>query len=261
MSKKIFFSGTRNLKIIGIAQATEQIKNNAGFFTPQPIFDFLQEQQPDILFLNEGDYETTHITYAKHEFNNTKFILFKHSEDKIINNPFDLTLHLKNRKDKWFVPALVNENFTNGENEDQYSTDILVISDEVEVNDITNKWLLSLGQKYRLKIYGENKLNNPYYLGKLPHSDYKNAFASTKLVVMLNDEWLYTSLANNKIPVVFDKNETRDYEFSNYSKLNKLCQDGLESFDTTLQKIKSNFDLSDKTYLNFTQKILEEIYK
>ncbi len=55
MNKKMFFSGTRNLKIIGIAQATEQMKNSSGFFTPQPIFDFLQEHQPDIIFLNERD--------------------------------------------------------------------------------------------------------------------------------------------------------------------------------------------------------------
>lgn len=261
MTKKIFFSFVTNQKSIGIVQATEKLYGNVNFFNKQPIFDFLQDNEPNVIFLNEGDYETNHIIYAKHEYPQVKFVLLKSSEEKIKNNPFDLVLHLNNKKDRWFIPYLVNENFTNGKTEEQYSTDILFITDQIEQSEITNKWISSLGEKYRLKAYGENKINNPYYLGRVLNQDYKNIFASTKLVLMLNDMWIYTSIVNNKIPIVFNKNKTEEFEFSDYSQLDQLCDDALSNFDTNLSKVKLKFDLSDKTYSNFTKKIFEELYK
>tara|TARA_R100001163_G_scaffold1295_2_gene1964 strand:+ start:40201 stop:40965 length:765 start_codon:yes stop_codon:yes gene_type:complete len=254
MNNNIFFSSSSHPKIMGVAQGMQgNAKESRWFENSLPIFDLLEAEKPDLVFFKDNDYPLQHIEYAKKDFPNTKFGLFTELEED--HEFFDITINILNENHRNYLPYLANTYYSGGKKNEIYETDILMISNNVNLeNETLLKWIFSIATKYRMKIYGENKVQCPYYLGNVGIESFKDLIASTKIMIMLNEEWLQTALLNDKVPLLFSNNPSNHCEFSTYSQLDELC-------NLHINHDMESTKITPKTYLDFCNKILEELYK
>ena len=262
----IYIRTSSHPKVVGIAQALEKSVKDVFYWDPEQVklFDLLEDVKPQAVFLQDAEVEDGYIKYAKQEYPRTSFVWFRNN----IHSKFDSTgidlvidLHeggqydsLSDDKDYLYLPYLANTiAFSGGTFQKQYETDFLIFSDGIpdEYKEDIIKWLDALGSKYRIKIYGTEKLSLVYYLGRPMPDAYKDVIASCKAMIMWNDEWFYTTVLNNKIPIIFQQN--RGYNFSSYHGLEAVCYDILldrESLALNIDVVKDR-----KTYLGFSDKI------
>ena len=241
---------TKNQKYVHLAESLEKVCASIDWVDPStPLFALLEEIKPDVVFLN-GSENPEHVKYAKHDYPDVKFILV--SEQSVDSDVYDKIIYLSEiEKDNGvYLDFLVNEWHCNGEEIENYKTDILFISDGYEKSDFVEEALNSLGDKFTLKIYGRERVDSIYYLGGVNRLEYKNLIASSKIVVMFDREWLHTIMNNGKVPLVYNVKKTNQCEFSNYDELVSACE---ELMDMSMEKT----DL--KTYTEFCKEIIEEL--
>jgi hypothetical protein len=254
---KVLFYQSKNNKAICLSKSIIQSVKQFALIQNTPIFDCLENYKPDIIFLNESDCKLEHIAYAKSDFPETKFVLLKESNNDLDPNiPFDMVIKLNNedKNKEFYLDNLAYEKWGGGSESEYFSSDILYISDDFDGSPETTHLLQSIGEKYKLKIFGEKRVPCCFYLGKIREESYSEAVASTKIVLMFNDNLLKTALFCNKTPLVFSKEPRNHCEFSTYEQLEDLCELHIKSKMETMK-------LKIETYSDFWQKALEELYK
>jgi len=162
MSKKIYFSTSNHPKIVGLAQSMQLVEADSHWLDSSStvIFDLLGTVGPDVVFLKDDDYKIEHIEYAKADFPDTKFVLL--TEKNETHEIWDAVIYLNDDTNELFLPHLAHDLYSNGTANKIHETDILVISNNIDIeNQNILKWIFSIASKYRLKIYGDQKVMCP----------------------------------------------------------------------------------------------------
>ena len=247
----IFIYRNQSSRITGLAEALMD-NANVNFVAQISLFDLLENYKPSIVFLNDDTCPHEHVSYAKNDFPDTKFILVTENNE----NPteYDLVIHLKDSTQRVYLDYLANDKFFTEEVpeklREKFKSDVLYISDEYESNEVLRNTLKSLSEKYVVKAYGKNAVECPSYLGACERNQYKNIIGSTKFMLLFDQKLLNTAMFCNKIPLVYSANPKTPYEFSNYSQL-------VNAIDTC-QPLEN---VTVSTYKDFSKKMLQELYK
>ena len=256
---KAYFSATEHPKIVGVAQGIETFAPDSFFWhkSQMSLFDLIEEKKPDAIFLNDNDTQDDHIKYAKHEFPHIKFVLFTEGDE--VTEGFDAIYSLNNPKSPKFIPYLANPIALNGGNAtDQYKCDFVLFSNRLDAeNKGMLKWLSAIGNRYHFKIYGNNRLPIPYYLGRPQPEEYRNIIKSAKAVIMMDEEWFYSTVLNDRIPLVFDRTKDKPWKFDQYEEITALCDSVLKGTPEWMDELKK--EAEGKTYIEFAKQMKEEL--
>ncbi len=237
----IFIKHIKHPKILGIINALKETNHNIiQWDNNTDIFNIFEYKNPDIIFISEKDINL--IDYIRYDYPNVKIYLFKNSNDTY---EVDKEINIVDNASDNFIEYLFDEKlYSNGIENHKYKCDFLIISDNISneqnyILDICS----GIGSNFNTKIYGLNKVNSVYYLGIPERNEYKNIIASCKAMIMFDDEWFYTALFNNKIPLIYDKDPMHHFQFNNYNQLFQMCDYISKSND-----VNSNLNIKNKTY-------------
>lgn len=162
----------------------------------------LHERKPDIFFCEGADI-THSIMNALQQFPNTKLVVVNPRPDfrQPANKCF--TCYTNEPKSKIegleiLKPSANNVQFHSGKYTEELSSDVLIYTNNDSVVDYRIIGLLTQDSpKYRIKVFGKNRMTIPYYLGDLNLQEASNAMASTKVAVDFGDN--YVTYAYNKV--------------------------------------------------------------
>lgn len=243
-------------KIIHLAESMNRIGCTSNWVNYDvPLFQLLNEVNPEVLFCHDDQHSSGHLALAKRDFPNTKLVLLSSQLSKTEEKNYDAVVYLSSThsNEPLYLDYLINENHIDGTHKKEFETDILFITDGIDSNNqYARSSLDSIGNKFKLKMYGENNLKSIYYLGGIHRSLYKDVIASSRAVILFNDEWKNTVLAVGKIPIVYRQKMTNQFEFSNYKELEEACD---RVFSTSPSKQYG------KTYTDFCKMLLEGLSK
>jgi len=258
--KSIYFyhPATADQRILHLAESMEIVEQNSHWVDgTTPLFSLLEEKNPTIVFLN-GTENPEHVRYAKKDFPATKFVVIT-DKAGVEYDAYDKVIHLSDKNTQgMYLDYLVNQWHCDGTMNEVYQSDVLLITDGHDVsNTYITRMIDSLGNKYKVKAYGNNRLPSLYYLGSVNRLEYKNLIASTKVVLMFNEEWFNTAISNGKAPLMWNNGNKLwvglgEFEFANYEQLESVCGNLLEK-----NVEKATFE----TYTDFCVKLIEELYK
>ena len=220
----IFISRHDDLRVHGLAQAIKTIVPTSFFWNRQekPLFDLLQDSSPDVIFYHDADALDGSIALAKLEYPDVKFVYMQFMPALSGASP-DLTIHM--------IPLTCGENtmyldysvnlvdMTGGIKRDKFSTQILAITDNIDnENQFQILALRALSHKFQTKIYGNTRVGIPNYLGRLRQEDYKDVFASAKILVAFDETRCNDAAYHNCVPLVYGK------DFRNVTELLEECE-------------------------------------
>lgn len=170
----------------------------------KPTFDMLHERKPDILICDGAGLNQSILNGLK-QFVDTRLVVINpRPDDKLLalaNNTFFCYTKIP----KFDIPGIDvikpsanTAQITNGVYTENLSSDILIYTNDDTLVDYKIIGLLTQNSaKYKIKIFGNNRMNVPFYLGGLSLKEASNAMASTKLAIDFGDN--YTTYAANQV--------------------------------------------------------------
>lgn len=227
----IYVNASADSKMVGIRcalQAQAWDKNRVA------LFDLLGDDTIDTIILEQDYVSDTELEYAKHEFDNVKFVVI---------NPDEL-------------PYMADEStYGNGNTDVQFTTDIAVITDDLDDEDkYLYRWINGLGEKYNIKVYGTVRVPSVYYLGRPNVEDYKDIFRSAKAVIVFNDRWVYNIVLNDSIPLLFNPQADKEWEFKDFKDLCEKCTMYLGQYPSFMINLRGK--AAENTYTHLAKELL-----
>ena len=189
----------------------------------KPTFDMLHERKPDILICDGADLNQSILNGLK-KFSDTKLVVINpRPADKLLNlvnkslfcytkTPKTPSLNLD-----IIEPSANIAQITNGVYDENLSSDILIYTNDDSIIDYKIIGLLTQNSsKYKIKVFGHNRMNIPFYLGSLSLKEASNAIASTKLAIDFGDN--YVTYAANQVCTIthFDNKYWPTVTYDNY---------------------------------------------
>lgn len=152
----------------------------------RPFFALLKMvPDPDFIFFTSSVCSIdTSYKFVKNDFNG-KSILLNIDNAELDKKYFDKVV------DVAMLPRRANiEMYGGGTPSNRFKTDVLLITDYVDTANIGFiEKMKQLATHYRVKAFGENRLEIPEYLGKVSIYDYKNMLASAKVLLSYDNYW------------------------------------------------------------------------
>jgi len=247
---KIFVSQHDDIRIGGLVQALKSVVPTTFYWSKKdkPLFDLIEEEEPTIIFYHDGDAADSTIEYAQAEYPGIKFVYMQFLPTLSKAKP-SLTLAMD--------PSLVIDGslpidyrtnlieMEGGVKQGMFTTEVLILTDQVDARiDFHLLTLRALGYQFQTKMYGNNKVNLPNYLGRLRKESYRHALASARVLVAFDSSRYYDACYHNCIPLVFKEKKTTElgaYEFSSLSGLLEKCKVAIEAVNPELSHHASEY--------------------
>jgi len=253
--------------ICGIMAALKRVDDSLIIWDmrTKPVYDMIDEIQPDLLLLDSQQITPT-ILRALEENKNISVVLFGLSYYQQVkplmmclpyNTPQILFKRLDEEKILYYLinPAANIAQYTGGEYDDRYQSDILYLSvdNKPHMTILTN---LSI-QKYKFKICGRVPINLNNYLGQTTFKDMTSLIKSTKIGIDFNCSMLYNYIANGILCLSDTKNDYYPH-FTSFGYLVELIEKYLYDEDKRQDMIQTAQKevLRQHTYFNRLKDIL-----
>ncbi len=178
----------------------------------KPVFDMMHERKPDVLICEGADLNRN-IVAALGQFQETKLVVFNPTPEQRNTYLYNKTFFCYTHKPKTslqlevFEPAANIAQIKGGKFTEELSSDILIYSNDDSLVDYRLIGaILDKCSHLKIKVFGQNRINIPYYLGTLSFDELSNAIASTKIAVDFGDMYV-TYAANNTYTMTHFDNE------------------------------------------------------
>lgn len=197
------------------------------------LFELAESDDPDIIFVTEKEVNK-YLQHFKESYPNVKLVLA--SEAYIPNDLIDYNIEI----DK--MPTLLDEKlFSGGEEVSRFKTKLLFISNQ-KITEEHSIWLASIGNKYQLKIYGEQIITCPNYLGNIDLRLVKHAIASAEYVITFDPSQVSIIEQGGSTPLLYSESPNNPNEFSSYEELESLVESEVNYTKESFMTCKEYFD-------------------
>jgi len=219
----------------------------------KPTMDMFDEAKPDIVIVDSKKLSTLELKIAASRYPNAKIIAIGKIDDLQVEPHLNIAYD-----DSASVPTIRFEdgamigNIGSPPKEKCLHTDLLCLTDYINQDDQVLSMLDFLCENYNMKIFGNQKVNFPHYLGRIDRPTKAKALASTSVYVDLDGGSWYDAAWLGKECVSIAENCFRS--FSNIEELKSSVDEALDAGETNSQEIKMM--VKNQTYFELTGEIL-----
>jgi len=219
----------------------------------KPVMDMFDETTPDIVIVEGGKLSSVELKIASSRYPHTRIISVGKIEDRKVNPHLSISKY--NTEDTatiHFDDAAMIGKMSPFQKVSHLHTDLLCLTDQIDQNDKTNKILDFLCKNYNIKMFGDQKVDFPNYLGQIDPLTRSQAISSAVVYIDLDGGSWYDAAWFGRQCVSVSESCFRN--FDNIEKLQSEIEDALKEGEKNCEGIK--LLVKNKTYFELAGEIL-----
>ena len=222
----------------------------------KPLMDMFDELRPDIVIADWSKFGAAEMAIASQRYPHTKLVAIGDPQTSGHTEGLqpDLSISDYGMAGTPYISfgggAMIG-NIGSPQPEEHLKTDLLCITDYITNLDHANRMLSFLCDNYNIKIFGNQKVNFPHYLGQIDGRTQSQALMSTVVYVDLDGGSWHDAAWLGKQCVSTSKSCFR--HFNDIKELQVAINEALEVGEDSAEEIKML--MKNKTYFELTNEI------
>jgi len=221
----------------------------------KPTMDMFDETKPDIVIAPYEKFATQEMSIAASRYPNARLVAIGQPSETeggaephliVAKGPTEGIPSIE------FEEGAIIGNLGRPSKQEHLKADLLCMTDGIEDHQKANPILDFLCENYNIKIFGNQKVNFPNYLGSIDKTTYAEALASTMVYVDLDGASWHDAAWLGKQCVSVSKSCFRS--FDDIEGLKVAIDEALKSKEEESAQIK--MAMKNKTYFELTSEIL-----